>query len=149
MKILVASHTYIVELNCEKLRTLANLADGIEVTVVVPQRWKPGGVQNKIIKAQPWYDGTFRVIPIANLSQNNQPLLSFGTEIISLLQEFKPNVIQVEQGAKSLGYAQLITLNRLLNLKAKNCFLLGGIFPIKINFLFLGWKIIIFVIPTD
>ena len=37
-----------------------------------------------------------------------------------MLKSFKPNIIQVEQGAKSLAYAQLITLNRLLGLKAKN-----------------------------
>ncbi|MEO1373620.1 MAG: glycosyltransferase family 4 protein, partial [Cyanobacteria bacterium J06635_10] len=46
MKILVASHTYIVDLNCEKLRALSRLQPDIEVTVVVPKRWRPGGVQN-------------------------------------------------------------------------------------------------------
>ena len=49
MRILVASHTYIVDLNCEKLRALTRLNPSIEVTIVVPQRWQPGGVQNKII----------------------------------------------------------------------------------------------------
>ena len=44
MRILVASHSYIVDLNCEKLRVLANLEPGIEVTIVVPKRWRPGGV---------------------------------------------------------------------------------------------------------
>jgi hypothetical protein len=38
MKILVASHTYIVDLNCEKLRNLVKLEPNIEVTVVVPKR---------------------------------------------------------------------------------------------------------------
>ncbi|PSF38091.1 glycosyltransferase family 4 protein [Aphanothece hegewaldii CCALA 016] len=122
MKILVASHTYIVDLNCEKLRVLTEIEQNVEVTVVVPKRWKPGGVQNKIIETKPWNLGNFRVIPISNFSQNNQPLLTFGADIISLLKTFRPNIIQVEQGAKSLGYSELITLNRLLNLKAKNCF---------------------------
>ena len=123
MKILVASHTYIVDLNCEKLRNLVKLEANIEVTVVVPKRWRPGGVQNKnIIESQFRQEGNFRIIPISNFSQNNQPLLTFGADIIPLLKDFSPDIIQVEQGAKSLGYAQFITLNRLLGLKSKNVF---------------------------
>ena len=123
MKILVASHTYIVDLNCEKLRNLVKLESNIEVTVVVPKRWRPGGVQNsKTIESQFRQEGNFRVVPISNFSQNNQPLLTFGVDIIPLLKDFRPDIIQVEQGAKSLGYAQFITLNRLLALKSKNVF---------------------------
>ena len=122
MKILVASHTYIVDLNCEKLKWLTKLDPEIEVTVVVPKRWRPGGVQNKIIETKERTEGNFRVVPVSNFSQNNQGLLCFGADIIDLLREFKPQIIQVEQGSKSLGYAQLITLNRLLRLKAKNVF---------------------------
>lgn len=122
MKILVASHTYIVDLNCEKLKILTEIEPNVDVTVVVPKRWKPGGVQNKIVETKPWHEGNFRVVPVSNFSQNNQPLLTFGTDILSVLKEFRPNIIQVEQGAKSIGYAELITLNRLLGLQAKNCF---------------------------
>ncbi len=122
MKILVASHTYTVDLNCEKLKTLATLEPGLEVTVVVPKVWKPGGVQNKIVKTRPWSSGNFRVVPLSNFSQNNQGLLCFGTDLVSLMREFRPNIIQVEQGVKSFAYAQMISLNRLLNLQAKNCF---------------------------
>lgn len=122
MRILVVSHTYIVDINRAKFKILANLEPGIEVRVVVPQRWKPGGVQNKIIESEFYQQGSFKVVPISNLSQNNQGLLTFGTDIIRLLQEFQPQIIQVEQGSKSLAYAQLICLNNLLKLKAKNIF---------------------------
>lgn len=122
MKILIASHTYIVDLNCEKLRELSKLRSDIEVKIVVPQRWRPGGVQNKIIESLPLHEDNFSRIPIANFSENNQGLLTFKTEIINLLKKFKPDIIQVEQGAKSLLYAQLITLNKLLKLQAKNVF---------------------------
>jgi glycosyltransferase involved in cell wall biosynthesis len=120
MRILVASHTYIVDINRAKFKILAKLEPGIEVTVVVPQRWKPGGVQNKIIETEFYQQGSFKVVPISNFSQKNQGLLTFGTDIIQLLQEFQPQIIQVEQGSKSLAYAQLILLNKLLKLKAKN-----------------------------
>lgn len=134
MRILVASHTYIVDLNCEKFKTLSQLEPNIEVTIVVPRRWKPGGVQNKIIESQPRQSGSFRVVPISNFSENNQGLLTFGTDIISLLREFKPQIIQVEQGAKALGYAQLIFLNQLLGLQAKNVFFTWWNLPYQVKF---------------
>ena len=109
MKILVVSHTYIVDLNREKFRELAKLEPGLEVTVVVPRRWKPGGVQNKIVETEPMQSGSFQVVPIANFSENNQGLLVFGADLVALLRRFRPDIIQVEQGAKALTYAQLIT----------------------------------------
>jgi glycosyltransferase involved in cell wall biosynthesis len=122
MRILVASHTYIVDINGDKLRALAQLDRSIEVTVVVPRRWQPGGVQNKIIETVGQEEGNFRIVPLSNFSQNNQALLSFGTDLLPLLKTFHPHIIQVEQGSKSLGYAQLITANKWLNLRAKNVF---------------------------
>ncbi len=134
MRILVASHTYIVDLNCEKLRELAKLEPGIEVTIVVPQRWRPGGVQNRIVETRYWEDGSFRVVPVSNFSQNNQGLLTFGWDLIPLLREFKPQIIQVEQGSRALGYAQLITLNQLLGLGAKNLFFTWWNLPYTLKF---------------
>lgn len=134
MKILVASHSYIVDLNCEKLRILANLEPGIEVTIVVPKRWRPGGVMKDVVQAPFRQEGSFRVVPISNFSQNNQGLLTFGSDLISLVREFRPNVIQVEQGSKSLAYAELITLNRLLRLKAKNVFFTWWNLPYTLKF---------------
>jgi L-malate glycosyltransferase len=134
MKILVVSHTYIVDLNCEKLRQLSQLQADIEVAVIVPKLWRPGGVQNKIIKSVAKIEKNFQIVPINNFSNNNQGLLTFKTEIIYFLKQFKPDIIQVEQGAKSLGYAQLITLNKLLNLKAKNVFFTWWNLPYKNKF---------------
>jgi glycosyltransferase involved in cell wall biosynthesis len=134
MRILVVSHSYIVDLNCEKLRALANLESNIEVTVVVPRRWRPGGVQNKIIETQPRQEGCFRIVPISNFSENNQSLLTFGADIIPLFRQFRPQIIQVEQGAKALGYAQLISLNKLLGLQAKNLFFTWWNLPYQLKF---------------
>ena len=134
MRVLVVSHTYIVDLNCEKFRTLAHLEPGIEVTVVVPKRWRPGGVQNRIVETRAWQDGSFRVVPISNFSQNNQGLLTFGLDIVKLLREFRPHVIQVEQGSKGLAYTEMITLNRLLRLKAKLLFFTWWNLPYDLKF---------------
>jgi L-malate glycosyltransferase len=134
MKILVASHTYIVDLNCEKFKTLATLEPNLEVTIVVPKKWRPGGVQNKTIETRPWQDGSFRVVPISNFSQNNQGMLCFGADLVTLMNEFHPDIIQVEQGAKAIGYAQMITLNRLLGLNAKNLFFTWWNLPYTLKF---------------
>ncbi|MCU0567749.1 MAG: hormogonium polysaccharide biosynthesis glycosyltransferase HpsO [Oculatellaceae cyanobacterium Prado106] len=134
MNILIVSHTYIVDLNCEKFKTLAGLAPDLNVTIVVPKRWRPGGVQNKTIATRPWQEGSFRVVPISNFSENNQGLLCFGQDLIDLLKSFRPDIIQVEQGAKSVGYAQLITLNRMMGLKAKNLFFTWWNIPYELKF---------------
>ncbi|MEG4986564.1 hormogonium polysaccharide biosynthesis glycosyltransferase HpsO [Microcoleus sp. BR0-C5] len=133
MRILVASHTYIVDINREKFKILANLEPDIEVTVVVPQRWKPGGVQNKIIETQFYQTGSFKVVPVSNFSQNNQGLLTFGTDLIELLHKIKPQIIQVEQGSKSIACAQLILLNKLLKLQAKNILFTWWNLPYKLK----------------
>ncbi|NJL60566.1 MAG: glycosyltransferase family 4 protein [Methylacidiphilales bacterium] len=134
MKILVASHTYIVDLNCEKLRALSQLEPNTEVTVVVPKRWNPGGVQSKIIETQFKDEGKFRIVPVSNFSENHQGLLTFGTDLISVFKKYRPNIIQVEQGSKGLAYAQMITLNKLLGLNAKNLFFTWWNLPYKLKF---------------
>jgi len=134
MRILIASHTYIVDLNREKLRALAQLEPGIEVTVVVPQRWNPKGVQSQIVETEFIDEGSFQVVPISNYSENNQALLTFGPDLISLLRKFKPEIIQVEQGSKALTYAQFITFNKLLGLKAKNLFFTWWNLPYELKF---------------
>ncbi|MDJ0697824.1 hormogonium polysaccharide biosynthesis glycosyltransferase HpsO [Mastigocoleus sp. MO_188.B34] len=135
MKILVASHTYIVNLNCEKLRALSKLAPDIEVTVLVPKRWRPGGVQKKITEAQYYEEDSFRIIPITNFSQNHQGLLTFGTDLIGVIRNFNPDIVQVEQGSRGLAYAEIITLNNLLGIKAKNIFFTWWNLPYQLNFL--------------
>ena len=134
MRVLVLSHTYIVDLNREKLRALAQLSPDIDVVVGVPRRWQPGGVQSRLIVSEPLQEGNFRVQPLGNLSQNNQGLLTFGPELVQLLRKFRPQVIQVEQGSRALAYAQTITLNRLLGLGAKNVFFTWWNLPYQLKF---------------
>jgi glycosyltransferase involved in cell wall biosynthesis len=93
-----------------------------------------GGVQNRIVEPKGWQDGSFRVVPVSNFSQNNQGLLTFGWDMVNLLRQFRPQIMQVEQGSKGLAYAELITLNRLLGLKAKNLFFTWWNLPYELKF---------------
>ena len=54
--------------------------------------------------------------------------------MIKLLREFRPHIIQVEQGSKALAYAQTITLNRVLGLNAKNVFFTWWNLPYELKF---------------
>jgi glycosyltransferase involved in cell wall biosynthesis len=134
MRILIVSHTYIVDLNREKWRQLARLYPDCEVAIAIPRRWRPGGVQNQTIVSESQREGNFQIRAIANFSENNQGLLTFGVEIIPFLRSFKPDIIQVEQGVKSFAYAQLIILNRLLGLGAKNLFFTWWNLPYRSKF---------------
>jgi L-malate glycosyltransferase len=134
MKILVASHSYIIDLNRDKFRALAQISPDIEVTIAVPKRWRPGGVMKNTIESQLVEEGNFRVVPLSNFSQNNQGLLSFGADLISLMRSFRPDIIQVEQGVKSIAYAETITLNKLLGLRAKNVFFTWWNLPYELKF---------------
>ncbi|AFZ47125.1 glycosyl transferase group 1 [Cyanobacterium stanieri PCC 7202] len=136
MNILIVGHSYIVDLNCEKLRELAKISPQIQVRVVVPKVWNPGGVQNKIVRPEFKDEGNFKIVPISNYSQNHQGLLTFGIEIIDFLKDFQPDIIHVEQGIKSFAYAQLIILNKLLKLKAKNFFFTWWNIPYDLKFPF-------------
>lgn len=134
MKILVVSHTYIVELNRRKWQILAELDPDVEVMIIVPQRWKPGGVQNQVIESEFCIEGFLRVVPVSNFSENNQGLLTFGWDLIPILLDFQPDIIQVEQGSKSLAYTQLILLNKILKLNAVNIFFTWWNLPYKLKF---------------
>lgn len=134
MRILIVSHTYIVDINREKLRALVQLQPDIEVTIIVPRYWYPGGVQKGLTVSESLDEGRFRVIPVSNFSRNNQGLLTFTWEIIPLLWQFRPQIIQVEQGAKSLAYTQLILLNFLLGLRAKKLFFTWWNLPYTLKF---------------
>lgn len=92
------------------------------------------GVQARLIESSPREEGNFRLVPLGNFSQNNQGLLGFGPDLVTLMREFRPQVIQVEQGSKSLAYAQTITLNRLLGLQAKNVFFTWWNLPYDLKF---------------
>lgn len=134
MRVLVLSHTYIVDLNREKLRALARLSPNIEVVVGVPRRWQPGGVQNRLIVSEPLQENNFRLQPLSHLSQNHQGLLTFGPDLVQLLRQFRPQIIQVEQGSRALAYAETITLNRWLGLGAKNVFFTWWNLPYRLKF---------------
>ena len=134
MRILVTGHTYITDLTRGKLRALAALEPGIDVTVVVPRVYRPGGVQSGTIESEPRDEGAFRLVPISNFGKSRQGLYVFGPELIGLLRRFRPHVIQVDQSAWALSYAQLITLNRALGLGARNLFFTWWNLPYSLRF---------------
>ena len=134
MKIVVVSHSYIVDLNRARLRLLCQLEPNIQVTIVVPKRWRPGGVMKDVVLSSFLEEENFRVVPLANFSEENQGLLCFGWDYVKLLRSFRPDVILVEQGAKSLAHAQSIFINQFFGLKSKNLFFTWWNLPYDLKF---------------
>ncbi|MEY2975932.1 MAG: hormogonium polysaccharide biosynthesis glycosyltransferase HpsO [Prochlorotrichaceae cyanobacterium] len=134
MKIVVVSHSYIVELNRERLKILSQLEPGIEVTIGVPKRWREGGVMGNLVEPTPYQSGSFQVVPLPNFHEENQGMLCFGWAYVQLLRSFRPDVILVEQGAKSLALAQSILINQVFRLKAKICFFTWWNLPYDLRF---------------
>ena len=134
MKIVVVSHSYIVELNRERLKILAQLEPSMEVTIGVPKRWREGGVMAHLVESQPYEAGSFRVVPLPNFHEENQGLLCFGWAYVQLLRSFRPDVILIEQGAKSLALAQSILIKQIFRLKTKICFFTWWNLPYDLPF---------------
>lgn len=122
MRAIFISHTYIVDLNLGKLRRMLVADQSLEILVLVPEIWIPGGVQSGIVRAPALEEGRLRRIPVPNFTRRHIAGLAFQAGLIKQLVEFRPDVIQVEQGSKSLAYGQSIIINRLFKLGAKNVF---------------------------
>ena len=135
MKVIVISHTYITELNRRKLRAISSMFTDADIAVIVPRSWNPGGVQSKLVLSESIKKERFQVLALPNVFKHNQALLCFGVELLAFLREFRPDIIQVEQGAKSIAYAQIIMLNWLFKLKAKNVFFTWWNVPYSNNIL--------------
>lgn len=134
MKIVVVSHSYIVELNRERLKILAQLEPNLEVTIGVPRRWREGGVMGRAVEPKAYQSGSFRVVPLPNFHEENQGLLCFGWAYVQLLRSFRPDVVLIEQGAKSLALAQSILIKQIFRLKTKICFFTWWNLPYDLRF---------------
>lgn len=134
MRVVVISHTYIVPLNRRKLCLLRQLNDNIDVRIVVPSTWIPGGVQSGTVLSESTNCQGTPVVALPNFARNHQGLMSFGSELVQFLGQFRPQIIQVEQGSRSLCYAQCIFLNKLLGLQARNVFFTWWNLPYQTRF---------------
>ena len=111
MRVLIVSHTYVLEHNCGKLRALARLPDIDEVHAVVPNRWRASAGSEGIVEPKAIVDGAFRRLPLAATTRRHQSALFFPG-LARYIRQFEPHVIQVEQGTRSLALTQALRAAR-------------------------------------
>ena len=93
-RLLIVSTTYVDPANRGKLRALA--AQGLDVTVLVPQRWREPALGRILVT--PWErQNGVEVFPIPTSNVGDELDCRFGRrELLSLLHDKHPDLIQIE-----------------------------------------------------
>lgn len=118
LKILLISHAYVAYENRKKVEELAKIKD-VELVLLVPKSWKD----------------TLRIVPLENPDVKNYKLISadiifnghiagylYKNKLWSILKEFKPDIIHLEEEPWSFVALQVLLYKKLLNLKGKLLF---------------------------
>ncbi len=115
-RVLVISHTYIAAGNRGKLRALA--ARGLDVTVGVPERWRPGVLAGTLEAAWERENGV-EVVPLPARRPGGADTLRFGARALAaLLRDKRPDLVQVEEEPTSRAARQVVRAAAALGLPA-------------------------------
>lgn len=118
MRLLYASHTYLVGENQKKLRAIVAQTD-IELAVVVPHLWKEpvlGTVYPHID-----VDAPYNILPTRIVLPGNEMRFMYLSLDLHM-QNFRPDVIVVENGVGALSYTQFLLYKRKFAPQAKAVF---------------------------
>jgi glycosyltransferase involved in cell wall biosynthesis len=104
VRVIIASRVYADPAARGKLKALAGL--GVAVAAAVPDRWMPAGLAHE--QQTSWGDdGGVRVVPIpirGGVTAESDPVWQTGS-LRSLLSDFRPDLIQIEEEPWSRGAA--------------------------------------------
>ncbi len=118
LKVLFVGHTYIVKINRDKLYELARFED-IDLTLVTPAFWRDYLFTITLAR----YPGeSITVKPIRIFLNGSEAKYFYYPQIFSIIKEFKPDIIHVEQGYNALSYFQILIGKRLFAPRAKCLF---------------------------
>lgn len=123
MKVMVISHTYISPVNRAKWQELAKQHKDVQLTVLVPDRWKTSffDVTSGDLTQDTLKNCHFVSLP-AYFTGNELLYFYAPLKFAKLLHQTRPDIIQVEQGLHAISYLQAILFNTLLRIKAQCCF---------------------------
>ena len=115
-RVLIVSHVYLDPSRRGKLRALA--AHGLELTLGVPQRWTETGLGRSIETT--WErQGGVEIFPIPARHHDDAATLQFGRrELLSLLRDKRPDLVQVEEEPLSHAARQVVWAARRSNIPA-------------------------------
>jgi len=107
MRVLLTSHTYTAIGNHAKLAALAALPN-IELLVVTPEKWHDALFTNTSHQISKSY--TVKILPTFGKSRGN--FFLYKANLRTLLHDFKPDILHVEQEPGSLVTAQWLWANQ-------------------------------------
>lgn len=105
MKVLVVSHSYVVEINQQKLQRLAEMPD-ITVALVAPNKWRDMG--RDILLHRP-SEPAFRLYPLRVFWHNHLYVHFYDWfQLIAVFIKEKPDVLYIEEEPQSLSAWQVL-----------------------------------------
>lgn len=114
MKVLFIGHTYIPEINREKLKYLSKKVD---LTLLTPKKWR-----DDLFTVSAKKDRELKHFTSSTVMDGHEKAYFYFPNIFSRVREIKPDVIHVEQGADSVSLFQAIWAKKLFCPNAKIVF---------------------------
>ncbi len=112
MKVLMISHTYVVETNQQKLDALAFFSD-IDLSLITPTEWKH---PLKTYPLEKRYDDNYNIISTKTIF-NGRNYLYFYRSLSKFIRQIKPDIIHIEEESWALSTFQAICLRKISNSK--------------------------------
>jgi len=115
MRVAVISHTYVLLANRGKFEKLASLL-GLRVVLVVPRAWKNRDIRQRF-RAEPPYEGSFSVAPVAGWSFGFGSLTTYSPLALwRLIREFRPDLLHLEEEPWTVAAFEVALISRLLKI---------------------------------
>lgn len=118
LKLLYASHTYLVDENQKKLAAIAR-DEEIDLAVVVPHMWHDPLLETIHPHIAP--ETSYRVFPTRIAFSGNE-MRYFYLSMDLHMRRFRPDIVVVENGAGALAYTQFLIYKRYFAPRAKAVF---------------------------
>ncbi|ACF15113.1 glycosyl transferase group 1 [Chloroherpeton thalassium ATCC 35110] len=116
MKVLRIWHAAVVAEYRKKIKALAELPD-VELCLLVPHVWREAGSEQRF-RYDPEIDAGYRTEIGQVLNRNNIRRFVFTGKLFSLLKNFRPDIIDIEEEPSAFVTAQAIFYRDLLGLKS-------------------------------
>ncbi len=114
MKVLMVSHTSLLQGAYQELCVELAKYEDIELKVLVPEYWKELWSKRRV-KLEKAYDPHYEIIVSSLFFEGNGHLSCFRNQVSQTIKRFKPDILDVEREPWSLGLFQMEALTRLFN----------------------------------
>ncbi|KKQ32822.1 MAG: Glycosyl transferase, group 1 [candidate division TM6 bacterium GW2011_GWF2_37_49] len=124
MRVLVISHTYIAPINRKKWQSLSFLFPEVDLRIIFPNYWPTTIFKHKAEDDLSAYNSdSCTFLSLDTFKAGNEVLYCYTPiKLFSIIKNFKPDIIHVEQGDNALSYFQAILFTKILGINSKFIF---------------------------